>query len=120
MKGFSTLTVIVVADGLIHWQIFFVLRTAAELTQAASNFAALCVVAAFSFYMNRLYTFDRQTSVLGYVLFFVVMGAMSFAIGAIADGRGLPGLLTVGVYTLLNLLCGYSFFRFVLFGGRAL
>ncbi|MNB56190.1 hypothetical protein D3C87_522170 [compost metagenome] len=115
MKGFSALTVIGIADGLIHWQIFFVLCTAAELTQAASNFAAFCVAAMFSFYVNMLYTFDSRTSVLGYLLFIVVMGALSFAIGAIADTRDLPGLLTVAVFTLLNLLLGYSFFRFVLF-----
>ncbi|WP_064118964.1 GtrA family protein [Pseudomonas fluorescens] len=118
MKGFSALTVIGIADGLIHWQIFFVLCTAAGLTQAASNFAAFCVAAAFSFYVNMLYTFDSRTSVLGYLLFIVVMGALSFAIGAFADARGLPGLLTVGVFTLVNLLLGYCFFRFFLLHER--
>lgn len=115
MKGFSVLTVIGFADGLIHWQIFFVLCTAVGLTQAASNFAAFCVAAAFSFYVNMLYTFDRRTSVFGYLLFIVVMGGVSFGIGSIADARHWPGLITVGVFTLANLLAGYCFFKFVLF-----
>jgi putative flippase GtrA len=119
MKGFSALTVIGFADGLIHWQIFFVLCTAVGLTQAASNFAAFCVAAAFSFYVNMLYTFDSRTSVLGYLLFLVVMSALSFAIGAITDAHSLPGLLTVGVFTLVNLLLEYCFFRCVLCRGNA-
>ncbi|MFI8223293.1 polysaccharide synthesis protein GtrA [Pseudomonas sp. NPDC085632] len=114
MKGFSALTVIRLADGLIHWQIFFVLCTAAGLTQAASNFAAFCVAAAFSFYVNVLYTFERNTSLLGYLLFIGGMGGVSVAIGSIADAQHWHGWVTVASFTLLNLLAGYLFFRFVL------
>lgn len=115
MKGFSALTVIGVADGLIHWQIFFVLCSAVGLKQAASNFAAFCVAAAFSFYVNALYTFETRTSVSGYLLFIGLMGVLSFGIGMFADEHQLPGLLTVAVFSALNLLLGYCFFRFVLF-----
>ena len=115
MKGFPALTVIGIADALIHWQIFFVLCSAIGLTQAASNFAAFCVAAAFSFYVNMLYTFDSKTSVLGYLLFMGLMAGASFGIGAIADTHGWHGLLTVTVFSVLNLTLGYCFFRFVLF-----
>ncbi|WP_460101181.1 GtrA family protein [Pseudomonas sp. H3_C08] len=114
MKGFSALSVIGLADGLIHWQIFFVLCTAAGLTQAASNFAAFCVASAFSFYVNVLYTFDRNTSMLGYLLFIGGMGGVSFAIGLLADAQHWHGLATVASFTLFNLSSGYLFFRFVL------
>ncbi|PTT25565.1 polysaccharide synthesis protein GtrA [Pseudomonas sp. HMWF021] len=115
MKGCSALIVIAIADALIHWQIFFVLCIAVELTQATSNFAAFCVAAAFSLYVNLLYTFESNTSVFGYLLFIGLMGAASFGIGSIADIRGWHGLLTVTVFTALNLTLGYCFFRFVLF-----
>ncbi|MFW9078281.1 GtrA family protein [Pseudomonas sp. P2757] len=115
MKGFSAILVIGLADALIHWQIFFVLCAAVGLDQAASNFAAFCVAAAFSFYVNALYTFENQTSVFAYLGFIGVMGAASFAVGHIADIYQLPGLVTVTTFSLLNLLLGYSFFRFVLF-----
>ena len=118
MKGFPALTVIGIADALIHWQIFFVLCSAIGLTQAASNFGAFCVAAAFSFYVNLLYTFDSKTWVLGYVLFIALLGGTSFGIGAIADTRDWGGLLTVTVFTALNLMLGYCFFRFVLFRGQ--
>ena len=111
MKGFPALTVIGIADALIHWQIFFVLCSAIGLTQAASNFAAFCVAAAFSFYVNLLYTFDSETSVLGYLLFMGLMAGASFGIGAIADTHGWHGLLTVTVFSVLNLTLGYCFFR---------
>jgi putative flippase GtrA len=115
MKGFPALTVIGMADALIHWQVFFVLCSAAGLTQAASNFAAFCVAAAFSFYVNMLYTFDSKTSVYGYLLFIGLMAGASLGIGSIADMRGWHGLLTVTVFTVLNLTLGCCFFRFLLF-----
>ena len=118
MKGFSAISVIGLADALIHWQIFFVLVTAVGLHQAASNFAAFCVAAAFSFYVNALYTFETTTSVSGYLLFIGLMGGLSFGIGSFADEHQLPGLLTVAVFSALNLLLGYCFFRFVLFRGE--
>lgn len=118
MKGFSATGVIGVVDALIHWQIFFVLYTAVGLDQAASNFAAFCVAASFSFYVNALYTFERETSVFAYLMFIVVMGALSFGVGVIADARHLPGLVTVAVFSLMNILLGYCFFRFVLFRVR--
>ncbi|MGN4048361.1 GtrA family protein [Pseudomonas sp. SM4] len=118
MKGFSALMIIGLADGLIHWQVFFVLCSAFGLTQAASNFAAFCVAAAFSFYMNALYTFESGTCVCTYLLFIAMMGGVSFAMGSLADTFNWPGLVTVASFTGPNLLLGYVFFRFVLFRGQ--
>ncbi len=73
-KGFSAQTAIGLAGALIHWQIFFVLSSAAQFDQSASNFAAFCIAAAFSFYMSALYTFETGTSVLAYLMFVSVMG----------------------------------------------
>ncbi|WP_371918951.1 GtrA family protein [Pseudomonas sp. B15(2017)] len=117
-KGFSAQTAIGLGGMLIHWQIFFVLTSAVQATQSASNFAAFCIAAAFSFYMNALYTFETGTSVLAYLGFMSVMGVLSYGTGEFGDARNLPGLATVSVFSLLNLLLGYCFFRFVLFRGR--
>ncbi|WP_445181078.1 GtrA family protein [Pseudomonas sp. McL0111] len=118
MKGIPALAVIGIADGLIHWQIFFVLCSAVGLKQAASNFAAFCVAATFSFYVNALYTFEARTSVSAYLLFICLMGGLSFGVGSFADAHNLPGLVTVAVFSALNLSLGYGFFRFVLFRER--
>ncbi|TFB45000.1 GtrA family protein [Pseudomonas sp. F01002] len=117
-KGFYSYTVIGVANTLIHWQIFFVLTTAAQLSQAASNFAAFCVAASFSFYVNALYTFDARVSVLRYLLFVSFMGVLSFGVGLFADRWRIHGLLTVASFSLLSLFCGFFFSRFVVFRER--
>ncbi|MEX3773620.1 GtrA family protein [Pseudomonas sp. MYb118] len=110
-KGFASYAVIGLANMLIHWQVFFVLTTAAELNQALGNFLAFCVAASFSFYVNALYTFDARVSVLRYLLFVGLMGAMSFGIGFAADSWGIRRLVTVATYSLLSLLLGFLFSR---------
>jgi len=117
-KGFPAQTAIGLAGTLIHWQIFFVLTSAVQVDQSASNFAAFCIAASFAFYMNALYTFETGTSVAAYLMFIGVMGALSYGVGLFADARNLSGLVTVSVFSLLDLLLGYCFFRFVLFRGR--
>lgn len=118
MKGFSATSVIGLADALIHWQIFFVICNAVGLDQAASNFAAFCVAAAFSFYLNVLYIFERETSVFIYLMFIGLMGTVSFGVGVVGDVWHLPGLVTMASFSLLNIVLGYCFFRLVLFRGR--
>ncbi|KQW35416.1 MULTISPECIES: GtrA family protein [Pseudomonas] len=112
MKDFSALTVIALANGLIHWQVFFVLYGTTGLAQGTSNLAAFCVAGAFSFYVNSLYIFEPGESRRGYLLLNGAMGALSYGIGSISDARHLPGWMTLVSYSLLSLLMGYGFFRF--------
>ena len=115
MKGFSVTGVIGVVDAFIHWQIFFVLYIAVGLDQAASNFAAFCVAASFSFYVNALYTFESQTSVGRYLLFVSFMGLLSLIVGAAGDYFELHGLLTLVIFSGVSLVCGFLFSRLVVF-----
>lgn len=117
-KEFSTYAVVGVANTLIHWQIFYVLTIAAELSQAASNFSAFCVAATFSFYVHALYTFEAGASVLRYLLYVFFMGVMSFVVGHYADVWKIHGLVTVWSFSLLSLVCGFFFSRFILYGER--
>ena len=110
--------VIGVVNALIHWQIFFVLTVAADLSQAASNLAAFCVAACFAFYVHALYTFENKATMLGYLLFSVVMGFVSYSVGRNADLWQVQGLVTVTSFWLLNLMGEFFFFRFVVFRGR--
>jgi len=118
MKGLAASIVIGLADGLIHWQIFFVLCSAVGLKQAASNFAAFCITAAFSFYLNALYIFERETPMFLYLIFVVLMATVSFGVGLVGDVWRLSGLVTVASFSLLNVVSGYCAFRFVLFRGQ--
>ncbi|GAB6407094.1 GtrA family protein [Pseudomonas sp. MHK4] len=117
-KGLSSYCVIGVANTLIHWQIFFLLSVAFGLTQAASNLAAFCVAASFSFYMNALYTFDAKASFGGYLLFMLAMGALSLGVGHVGDVWRLHGLLTVVLFSALSLVFGFLFSKYVVFRER--
>ena len=114
-KGFSRYTVIGIANTVIHWQLFFVLRTAFELSQAFSNLLAFCVAASFSFYVNAIYTFAMPASWPRYGLFMLCMGGLSLGVGWLADRWRLPGLVTVLVFSLLSLVCGFLLSRWVVF-----
>lgn len=117
-RGFFSYSLVGLANTLIHWQIFFVLRVAAGLNQSTSNLAAFCVAASFSFYVNALYTFEAKISVLGYVLFLCVMGALSFIVGYLGDRWHVHGLLTVAAFSLLSLVIGFLLSRFLVFRGH--
>ncbi|SEJ15336.1 GtrA family protein [Pseudomonas sp. NFACC07-1] len=117
-KGFFSYFLVGLANTLIHWQIFFVLRVAFGFNQAMSNFTAFCVAASFSFYVNALYTFEAKTSALGYVFFLCIMGALSFIVGYLGDRWYVHGLLTVAVFSLLSLVIGFLLSRFVVFRGH--
>ena len=117
-KGFSSYTVIGVANTLIHWQIFFLLSVAADFSQAISNLAAFCVAASFSFYMNALYTFDAKATPGGYLLFLGGMGALSLGVGHLGDVWKLHGLLTVAIFSALSLVFGFLFSKYVVFRER--
>ncbi|OPA93424.1 sugar translocase [Pseudomonas fluorescens] len=114
-KGFSSYTVIGVANTVIHWQLFFVFRTAFELSQAVSSLLAFCIAASFSFYANALYTFAAPTTVPRYVLFLLCMGSLSVSVGWLADRWHLPGIVTVMVFPLVSLVCGFLLSRWVVF-----
>ena len=117
-KGFTPYAIVGVVNTLIHWQIFYVLNTAAGLDQAASNVAAFCVAASFSFYVNALYTFDERVSVRRYLIFVGFMGILSFIVGRVADVWRFNGLVTVVSFSSLSLVFGFFFSRFVVFRER--
>lgn len=117
-KGFSSYTVIGIANTVIHWQLFFVFRTAFEMSQAASNFLAFAAAASLSFYMNALYTFSMPPSWPRYGLFMLCMGGLSLVVGGLADRWGVPGMVTVLVFSLVSLVCGFLLSRWVVFRER--
>jgi putative flippase GtrA len=117
-KGFSSYTVIGVANTVIHWQLFFVFRAAFDLSQAISNFFAFCVAASFSFYVNAIYTFAMPASLPRYGLFMLCMGGLSLGVGRLADRWRVAGIVTVLVFSLVSLVCGFLLSRWVVFRER--
>ncbi|CAI8750554.1 MULTISPECIES: GtrA family protein [Pseudomonas] len=114
-KGFSTYAVIGIANTLVHWQLFFVLRVAFEFSQALSNFLAFCVAATLSFYVNALYTFVVPPSIGRYLLFMSCLGGVSLAVGWLGDHWRLHGMITVVSFSLISLTCGFLLSKWVVF-----
>lgn len=117
-KGFSSYAVIGVANTVIHWQLFFVLRTAFEFSQAMSNLLAFCAAASFSFYMNTLYTFSVPASWARYLLFMTCLGGLSLLVGWLADRWRLAAIITVVVFSMLSLVLGFLLSKWVVFRER--
>ncbi|NMX68539.1 GtrA family protein [Pseudomonas sp. WS 5111] len=113
--GFSSYTVIGIANTVIHWQLFFVLRAALDLSQALSNFLAFCVAASFSFFVNATFTFGVSASLGRYLLFMLCLGCLSLVVGWMGDYWRLPGLATVAVFSLSSLLCGFLLSKYLVF-----
>jgi putative flippase GtrA len=117
-SGFSTYALVGLANTLLHWQMFFVLRVAVGLDQSTSNLAAFCVAASFSYYLNAIYTFDAKLSAMGYLVFLCLMGALSYVVGYLGDRWQIHGLLTVAAFSLLSLMLGFLLSRYVVFRGH--
>lgn len=117
-KGFSSYTVIGIANTLIHWQLFSCSRPHWRTSQAVSNVLAFCVAASFSFYVNAIYTFAMPPSLPRYALFMACMGGVSLGVGWLADRWQVPGILTVAVFSLISLVCGFLLSRWVVFRER--
>ncbi|UVM20866.1 GtrA family protein [Pseudomonas wadenswilerensis] len=114
-KGFSTYAVIGIANTLVHWQLFFVLREVFALTQALSNLLAFCVAASLSFYVNALYTFAVSPSFGRYLLFMLCLGGVSLAVGWMGDHWRLHGMITVVTFSLISLTFGFLLSRWLVF-----
>lgn len=117
-SGFSIYALVGLANTLLHWQMFFVLRVAVGLDQSTSNLAAFCVAASFSYYLNAIYTFDAKLSAMGYLVFLCLMGALSYVVGYLGDRWQIHGLLTVAAFSLLSLMLGFLLSRYVVFRGH--
>ena len=113
--GISSYTVIGIANTVIHWQVFFVLRAALDLSQALSNLLAFCVAATFSFFVNATFTFGVAASVGRYLVFMLCLGSLSLAVGWMGDSWRLPGLVTVVVFSLSSLVCGFLLAKYLVF-----
>lgn len=86
--------------------------------QTLSNFLAFCLAASFSFYVNAVFTFAMPASLPRYALFMLCMGALSLGVGALADRWNAPGIVTVMVFSLVSLVCGFLLSRWVVFRER--
>jgi putative flippase GtrA len=117
-EGFATYVLVGIANTVIHWQLFFILRIAYDLSQAYSNLWAFCAAASFSYYVNALYTFAIPTSLGRYLKFMLCIGGLSFALGKLGDQMQWPGGVTLTVYSAASLVAGFLISKWLMYRVR--
>ena len=114
-KLFSKFASVGLINTAIHWLIFYALLEWVHWQQADSNLLAFIAASSFSFFANARFTFKAKTSLPRYLSFTGFMGAMSYALGALGDALALLPLLTLIMFSLVSLVCGFLYSHFIVF-----
>ncbi len=115
LKLFSKYAAIGVLNTLIHWVVFAVFVYALETGQALANFGGFVVAVSFSFFANARFTFKSSTTTVRYMLYVGFMGTLSAAIGWEADNVAMSPLLTLIIFSVISLICGFIYSKFIVF-----
>lgn len=115
IKLFTKYVSIGVLNTALHWAIFALCVYAFHTSQALANLAGFAVAVSFSFFANARFTFESSVSTERYLLYVGFMGALSVAVGWIADKCALPPLFTLVVFSAVSLICGFLYSRFIVF-----
>lgn len=115
LKLFSRYISVGVVNTAIHWMVFAIIFYGVKDDQALSNFAAFCVAVTFSFFANARFTFKAKTTTLRYILYIGFMGTLSIATGKAAESCGLPPIFTLIAFSVISLVCGFFYSKFIVF-----
>jgi len=114
VKLFARYASVGVINTLIHWMVFTVLYTEGQ-TQSLSNFAAFCFAVTFSFFANAKWTFRAEATTIRYLLYLFFMGGMASGVGLYADRTHANPMVTLIVFSLISLICGFIYSKFIVF-----
>ncbi|WP_034918970.1 MULTISPECIES: GtrA family protein [Erwinia] len=114
LKLFTKYASVGVINTLIHWFVFAVMFYYGA-NQTMSNFGAFCIAVTFSFFVNAKWTFKSETTALRYMLYVAFMGVVASVVGWVADKCVLPPLVTLVVFSLISLVCGFIYSKFIVF-----
>ncbi|CAI3808642.1 Prophage bactoprenol-linked glucose translocase [Pseudomonas sp. MM221] len=112
MPSFVSYLIIGICNTSIHVAVFAMMLAAGN-NQSLSNLTAFIVALSFSFLANARFTFKVPVSFGRYLMFVAGMGSLSVSLGYLADLQRWPPALTVVLYSLLSLLLGFLFSRWV-------
>lgn len=114
---FARYTSVGVINTLIHWVAFAVFYVEGQ-SQSFANFAAFCLAVTFSFFANARWTFSAEATAIRYLLYLFFMGGIASATGLSSDRNGTSPVITLFVFSLISLSCGFIYHRFVIYRGR--
>lgn len=103
-----------VFNTMIHWLVFGALYELG-LRQSCSNLVAFVFAVTFSFFANAKWTFDSKATKTRYILYTVFMGALALVIGWMADNPEMNPILTLMVFSIISLICGFFYSKLIVF-----
>jgi len=107
-----------VLNTALHWGVFFLLVAAFGIVTSWANLLAFIVAVTFSFFMNARFTFNANATGKRYFLFVIFMALLSFGIGKLTDDVGWPPLVALISFSLLSLVLGFLYSRFIVFADK--
>lgn len=114
LNNFKLYTLIGVLNTGLHWCIFFILQYFGFL-QSTSNTIAFIISASFSYVMNSKFNFKKEMNGMRYLFFIIGLGLISFYIGHIADRISLNVIFTLIIFSLVSLVMGFLYSKFLVF-----
>jgi putative flippase GtrA len=99
---------------LVHWSIFAAMLMNGA-TQSFSNFIAFCIAVTVSFFANAKWTFNADATTIRYMMYVFFMGAMASLIGWLADQFEIKPVITLVVFSLISLICGFIYSKYIVF-----
>ncbi len=115
LKLFAKYTSIGVINTLVHWVIFAGCIYFLQTTQAIANLFGFLVAVSFSFFANATFTFNASPSKLRYIMYVGFMGILSVVIGWTADKAGMQPIITLVVFSVISLICGFIYSKLIVF-----
>jgi len=112
MAAFFKYLLVGVCNTAIHAAVF-ISMLALGSDQAVSNLVAFTVALSFSFLANARFTFRVPLSLSRYLWFVAGMGSLSVSLGYLGDRLGWQPMVTVMLFSLLSLVLGFLFSRWV-------
>lgn len=112
---FAKYTSIGIINTLIHWVVFAICIYVLHTNQAMANFAGFVIAVSFSFYANAKFTFNAKATTLRYMQYVIFMGTLSAVVGWTADICELPPLVTLVTFSVISLVCGFIYSKFIIF-----
>lgn len=113
-KQLTLYSLIGVLNTGVHWIIFAVLYSI-EFSQALSNLVGFLVASIFSFVVNSIVTFKTTLHLGRYLLFMLGMAVISLGVGYISDVFGLHPIITLISFSMISLILGFMWSKFVVF-----
>ena len=115
LKIFAKYTSIGVINTIIHWLVFLVCVYLLNTNQSIANLLGFTFAVTFSFFANAKFTFKASVSIVKYILYVGFMGLLSVVTGWLSDIHKLPPIVTLVVFSVISLICGFFYSRYIVF-----